>query len=579
MQLLPLLFTAALAGASAVPKWDFVFDVGETDASGTVASIGLSHQPAHARVNNAPMIVWEHRFYGKSYPSTLPATISPDDIAGYLSFLTVEQALEDAAVFARTFKWKNAVTSPGQVPWIFVGGSYPGARAAWARKRNPEIWYASLASSAVVESASQNPWYFELQLKAMRENGFKPCADDLVAMAKWIDDTDDESKIMDWLKVFNGTSEAVAKALNLDVLEAAGTENEPFLLGEKVTYVTRAMLAEYQSVGFQKSPYTRNDFQYFCGLMGEASNNSTGGVFGTLTAENAVTTFARAAGQTADRMLRLSGGNKSKRDIDNLLGPRSLDYLQILHKRGGAESGRLSARQQTDEGDEYPPCAADPDTCRQAVQKLITSWAYQVCTDVGLLLTVPPTGDSIYPRKYNSYEYMREYWCLNSFNITAPPGRDLVRKYGGWNMASSNTLFVDGEFDPWIGASVNSPVAEAKGRPRTEVVPAAGQVMTDTVFGMVVEGGAHCPDLGRGWNASGRPAFELWNKALATWLPKFENHTVSNTTAGTGPEVSRSGSGSLGSGSGSGNDENGAAGRAAGVVFAAVMAVAVMVVV
>lgn len=76
---------------------------------------------------------------------------TPDQIAQYLKFHTIEQAMEDIVVFARDFTYGSQSMSPGDVPWVYLGGSYPGARAAWMRLRNPAIFHASLASSAPVQ--------------------------------------------------------------------------------------------------------------------------------------------------------------------------------------------------------------------------------------------------------------------------------------------------------------------------------------------------------------------------------------------------------------------------------------------
>jgi hypothetical protein len=65
------------------------------------------------------------------------------------SYLTFEQALEDVVQFANNFQLPTSaaaaklVKSPdalhaSKTPWVFVGGSYPGVRAATLRKRNPE---------------------------------------------------------------------------------------------------------------------------------------------------------------------------------------------------------------------------------------------------------------------------------------------------------------------------------------------------------------------------------------------------------------------------------------------------------
>jgi hypothetical protein len=70
--------------------------------------------------------------------------------ATQLSFLTVEQALEDVVTFANNFTLPTSASAAGRIngsdslrpnktPWIFIGGSYPGARAAIMRVRNPDV--------------------------------------------------------------------------------------------------------------------------------------------------------------------------------------------------------------------------------------------------------------------------------------------------------------------------------------------------------------------------------------------------------------------------------------------------------
>jgi hypothetical protein len=84
----------------------------------------------------------------------LENAVTPDELATYFQYLTFEQALEDVAVFAKQFSLSthpNQDFRPNNVPWVFVGGSYPGVRAAYMRLRNPEVIYASLASSAPVQ--------------------------------------------------------------------------------------------------------------------------------------------------------------------------------------------------------------------------------------------------------------------------------------------------------------------------------------------------------------------------------------------------------------------------------------------
>lgn len=108
------------------------------------------------------VVLFEHRFYGESLPEVHTGLAEPKARAEFFKPLTVENALEDVVTFAKQFRYKNETVSPGQVPWIFIGGSYPGARAAWMRQRNPEIIYAALADTAVVEQRKEYSHYYEV---------------------------------------------------------------------------------------------------------------------------------------------------------------------------------------------------------------------------------------------------------------------------------------------------------------------------------------------------------------------------------------------------------------------------------
>ncbi|XP_067643764.1 putative serine protease K12H4.7 isoform X2 [Eurosta solidaginis] len=81
----------------------------------------------------------EHRFYGKSRPKS-------DLSFANLQFLTSRQALADVANFiqgmSRLYNFNKTQK------WIVFGGSYPGALAAWARKKYPHLIYGAISSSA-----------------------------------------------------------------------------------------------------------------------------------------------------------------------------------------------------------------------------------------------------------------------------------------------------------------------------------------------------------------------------------------------------------------------------------------------
>lgn len=124
----------------------------------------------------------------KPYPINLNTT------SEQMQYLTTEMALKDFVLFANTFKWGDAAVSPQQAPWVVVGGSYPGMRAAFLRKLYPETVYAAYASSAPIQARkdmsicipppSPGPEVclpaildFEQVYRGMVKYGFKSCTE------------------------------------------------------------------------------------------------------------------------------------------------------------------------------------------------------------------------------------------------------------------------------------------------------------------------------------------------------------------------------------------------------------------
>ena len=94
-----------------------------------------------AEKHKADIFVLEHRYYGASQPFA-------DWSLKNMTYLTVNQALADIAHFIQT---RNEEF--GEVKkWVVVGGSYPGALAAWFRYKYPHLTVGGWSSSGVVES-------------------------------------------------------------------------------------------------------------------------------------------------------------------------------------------------------------------------------------------------------------------------------------------------------------------------------------------------------------------------------------------------------------------------------------------
>jgi hypothetical protein len=146
----------------------FFYDAGERGVSdGNLVTLSdESHVLMDlTRTFHGLAVVWEHRFYGQSLPFALDIDSTDAEKKAAYRFLDTEQALEDAVFFASHFKktglgHANADLSPNITPWIWIGGSYPGHRAAMIRNRNPDIFFASYSSSAAVEVRFSLPEYY-----------------------------------------------------------------------------------------------------------------------------------------------------------------------------------------------------------------------------------------------------------------------------------------------------------------------------------------------------------------------------------------------------------------------------------
>ena len=89
--------------------------------------------------HKARFVVLEHRFYGESQPF-------PNWELESLRYLNSEQAIADLAYFI------GEVANPDQhLDVLLIGGSYPGALAAWTRERYPHLAVGAWASSASVQ--------------------------------------------------------------------------------------------------------------------------------------------------------------------------------------------------------------------------------------------------------------------------------------------------------------------------------------------------------------------------------------------------------------------------------------------
>lgn len=75
------------------------------------------------------------------------------------------QSLQDSAYFATHVVLpglEDHKLHPHEVPWIYYGGSYAGAKAAFARKLFPHVFWGAIASSAVTTAVIDFWEYYEV---------------------------------------------------------------------------------------------------------------------------------------------------------------------------------------------------------------------------------------------------------------------------------------------------------------------------------------------------------------------------------------------------------------------------------
>ncbi|EMC90840.1 hypothetical protein BAUCODRAFT_99497 [Baudoinia panamericana UAMH 10762] len=166
-----------------------LFTPGEINVTGYQSYLTINRTTGVlAEKIGAAVIVLEHRYWGTSTPFTVLSSAN-------LTYLTLNQSIYDLTHFANTVRLPFAQhgSNAKQVPWVFMGGSYSGALAAWTESVAPGTFWAYLASSAPVEAISDYYGYFLPVQLGMPQN----CSKDVSLVIEYVDGvltngTDDE---------------------------------------------------------------------------------------------------------------------------------------------------------------------------------------------------------------------------------------------------------------------------------------------------------------------------------------------------------------------------------------------------
>lgn len=530
------------------------YDFGELGVSATMLaralaeSNGVVSAPMElAKALNGVVVGMEHRYYGSSDPFPLNNTIessNPLGILGYLGtplggaadyrYLTIEQALEDVVylateIFNKTQLANNTVLSginatqlldPYHTPWVWVGGSYPGMRGAWLRLRNPEVIYAVWASSAPVQVRPDGSAYYNSIYRALPKN----CTADIQAVVKAID-----------CMFSAGGSES----LDLKTMIYIG-ENFPNVVSGNASSILAAAASwtdfDVAALFFGSEIFNtvqgfgvHNTAQQFCDLM-ESFNAASYLSNSSLSSSDLATKFSvwlyndGNATPSAEGVVASNPNNATEVGIAAYLyavwfyQPIFIKLLEEWSTTSSSEYGDLH------------------------------SWGWQVNTDIGLITGINTSsplrlGSALLNVTAMRRDGLAEYFPTYDIATTFPPVPDTRygASFGGWHMRPSNTMFTNGEFDPWRAYGLMSLEQESLGAPLrtvTQTVPPCGQPPEGTdIFGLLYGGAVHgedielIPGLVTGSEEAQNPPVKqgtaLFVQAYNAWLPCF------NTSRGT----------------------------------------------
>ncbi|KFY72390.1 hypothetical protein V499_07477 [Pseudogymnoascus sp. VKM F-103] len=488
----------------------FFFDQGEAGVGDTQPETYLG--PQGELIQFAPLllaekyngiaIIWEHRFYGSSLPFEVDneTGLALEGYGAY-KYLTNEQALEDAVYFARHFSPagydEKAAKSlrADKTPWIWLGGSYPGIRAAMIRQRNPETFFASWSSSAPVQAVVDGNAYYNTIQQTMSPN----CSADMHAAVTYADQI---------LK--SGTADEIAlfkRAIFLTYTANPGKNNTfntfpvpespedltEWAIASIITHTLQGSLVAFQTFGYARAlqPFC-NDFETW------NPANFTG-----FTLSSPITSLTENSG----------GGIPTPDGIAASSSPELAFYAYLYATTRKMASDYI-----------FLPNAYFSPSDRMA-------WTWQLCSEFGEFQTTQAHSSpatNIVTEHYDVDGTIASF-CHGPFPYAPayPNVSAAVGKYGSWGMRPSNVMFTNGELDPLrsIGVQADKGInPEALDRKSTETVPPCGVPPPgNDVFGVVYEGAVHVSDLA--FAASGPAPVEkgraLFESALDVWLDCF----------------------------------------------------------
>ncbi|KAI9166362.1 putative extracellular serine carboxypeptidase [Paramyrothecium foliicola] len=427
----------------------------------------------YAKNLGGAVVMVEHRYYGDSTPYESLSTKA-------LQYHTLDQAVADFVLLARKINLpfdKSGKTNAPKAPWVWVGGSYSGALAAWIEKLSPGTFWAYHGSSGPLEAIYDYWQYFQPIQEGMPKN----CSRDFEAIIDHVD------------KVLLRGSKKERKALK-EQFGVAALEYD-----DDAAQSISSPIWAWQSIQFN-SGYSQ--FYQMCdaiqGFTANTTNNPTSSSPRGVGLKKALPNYAEWF-----RSSYLPGYCENNYEYSDWKGTDNVQCWNTHNKT--MEVWRdWSTR-----------------------SSFYRSWVWQTCNDPFFYYqTGAPKGTpTVFSRLVGPEYYQRQCDLLfpreGPFTFASNRGKtaqDLNRHTGGWfNTKTTRLITTNGEFDPWRSASIASvfrPGGPFKG---TKDAPS-----------LVIEGARHCNDLTlrNAVHAPVAAAQEVLLKQITKWVGDFYNKKI-----------------------------------------------------
>ncbi|KAL6720510.1 hypothetical protein ACLMJK_002434 [Lecanora helva] len=372
---------------------------------------GILHQLAQA--TNGIGVVLEHRYYGTSFPT-------PDLSTKNLRFLTTEQALADTAYFAQNVVFKgleNHKLTASDTPWIAYGGSYAGAFVAFLRTQYPDVFFGAISSSGVTE-AIYDFW-----------NYYSPVAQ--YAPSECISTTQKLTNVVDNILI----NKASNTTLVTELKSAFGLEELTY--NNDFANVLSAGVGGWQGKNWDP----------------DVNDPSFGEYCGNISSDQTLYDVPSGLLYEVEDLIYSSGYGNQPYLVNRMLN--YIGWINTTHVTPCFEGGESADQCFSTHNQTF----YSQDDIRQTWR----SWPYQYCTQWGFFQTGSGVPQGKLPLISRTIDLdFQQIICQDAFGIKTPPSVNIINAYGGYNIKYSRLAFIDGQADPWRGATPHADGAPAR---------------------------------------------------------------------------------------------------------------------